>query len=398
MRKNILHYFVHCLIGVIGVCMVPASLATPYVPTHPDTVLANVPVSTEPKNIALRQLRQQLTQQPTNVTLASTLAQRYIEMGRSDGDPRYLGYAEAVLEPWWQIVDAPPTVVLLRASVKESRHDFQAALRDLDQLLKRYPDHAQAWLTRATIMAVIGRYQDALASCAKTLGAASALITATCMANAASLSGRAQTSYQLIKTELERPRSTAVPVTERLWALTVLADICVRTNRIEEADKIFRAAQALDIHDVYLISAYADFLLDQKRYNDAYQLLKNDARVDGVLLRLALAQSKLNMPQAAQNIEALKIRFAANRLRGDELHLREEARFTLELLNEPNNALALAIKNWAVQKEPADLRILLEAALAANNPIVKNDVVVWLRESRLEDHHLLVLLLRKGQI
>jgi hypothetical protein len=67
------------------------------------------------------------------------------------------------------------------------------------------------------------------------------------------------------------------------------------------------------------------------------------------------------------------------------VHLREEARFTLHLLAAPEAALELALGNWQVQKEPADVRVLLESALAAHNPEATDAVRQWLKESRLED-------------
>ena len=75
----------------------------------------------------------------------------------------------------------------------------------------------------------------------------------------------------------------------------------------------------------------------------------------------------------------------AGRLRGDRVHLREEARFTLHLLNAPAAALKLAQENWRVQKEPADIRILLEAALAAGDAAAVDAARAWLGNSRLED-------------
>jgi adenosyl cobinamide kinase/adenosyl cobinamide phosphate guanylyltransferase len=67
------------------------------------------------------------------------------------------------------------------------------------------------------------------------------------------------------------------------------------------------------------------------------------------------------------------------------VHLREEARFTLQLLNSPEAALKLAQQNWQVQKEPADVRILLEAALRAHAAAVVDEVKEWLSNSGLED-------------
>jgi hypothetical protein len=66
------------------------------------------------------------------------------------------------------------------------------------------------------------------------------------------------------------------------------------------------------------------------------------------------------------------------------VHLREEARFTLHLLDRPGEALELARRNWATQREPADARILLEAAVAASNPAAAQPVLDWLGRIGLE--------------
>src|SRR5262249_56533611 len=76
---------------------------------------------------------------------------------------------------------------------------------------------------------------------------------------------------------------------------------------------------------------------------------------------------------------------AESRVRGARVQLREEARFTLHLLNAPKAALQLAQENWQVQKEPADVRILLEAALAAGDAAAIDTVKEWLGNSGLED-------------
>ena len=61
----------------------------------------------------------------------------------------------------------------------------------------------------------------------------------------------------------------------------------------------------------------------------------------------------------------LAARFDATRRRGDTVHRREEARYALEVEDDPARALALARANFAVQKEPADVRLLADAARAA---------------------------------
>ena len=77
-------------------------------------------------------------------------------------------------------------------------------------------------------------------------------------------------------------------------------------------------------------------------------------------------------------------RFEAARLRGDSVHQREEARFALAVARDPARALRLAEQNWRVQKEPADARVLLEAAAAARAPAAAAPVLAWLADTGCE--------------
>jgi Tfp pilus assembly protein PilF len=167
--------------------------------------------------------------------------------------------------------------------------------------------------------------------------------------------------------------------------LTGLAEIAVRADDAAAAERDFRAALALGIKDAYLLGAYADFLLDRGRPAEARELLAGETRADPLLLRLALAEQALGAPELAAHVDALTARFAASRMRGDTVHRREEARFTLHLLNDPATALQLAAENWRVQRETWDARLVLEAALAADEPSAAADVLDWLKATGLDD-------------
>jgi hypothetical protein len=54
------------------------------------------------------------------------------------------------------------------------------------------------------------------------------------------------------------------------------------------------------------------------------------------------------------------------------------------VLGDATRALPLAVANFQEQREPADARLLLEAALAARAPNAASAALVWLRESRIE--------------
>jgi hypothetical protein len=111
----------------------------------------------------------------------------------------------------------------------------------------------------------------------------------------------------------------------------------------------------------------------------------NQTLNDNLLLRLALAEAQLPDRRAdlALHRSELADRFDAAHRRRDKLHLREEARFRLALQNDPQAALQLARADWQVQREPADLRVLFEAAIAAGDADTKREVLGW-----IASHHL----------
>ncbi|HEY6898066.1 MAG TPA: hypothetical protein VI279_12465, partial [Rhodocyclaceae bacterium] len=159
----------------------------------------------------------------------------------------------------------------------------------------------------------------------------------------------------------------------------------------QEAEDRYRAALALGITDQYLLTGYAEFLLDLKRPAEVVKLLQDKTRNDVLLLRLALAEHALGDPAAAEHQAALQSRIDAARLRLDKLHLSDEAIFELVFLKHPEAALKLALENWNLQqREPSDARILMEAALAARQPAAAAPALEWQARNRHED----VILLR----
>ena len=357
--------------------------ATPYVPKDGKQVLETLPNRYDPVQQAFSRMRAKLARNPGDLALANQLAQMYITASRVDGDPRYLGYAQAVLKPWWTQPHPPEAVVLQRAIILQSTHQFASALRDLDTVLAADPSNGQAWLTRATVLTVLGDYTEAKAACEKLHKLAFEIVVQACIASIGSVSGEARTSYTNLSTAL-----LAYPNLDsslRIWVLTTLGEMAARLGAPKEAEAHFRNAMALDKPDGYLLGAYCDFLLDQGRSVEVTALLKSRTRNDALLLRYAMAQKAQRAPDAAASTESLRQRFAAAAMRGDTVHQREQARFELHLLNDPDKALRTALSNWQVQKEPADLRILLEAASAAKDQKAIALAVDWIGRTHVED-------------
>lgn len=374
------------MIGWFVLSDVGAAYPDPYRPTDDAQVLQRLSFkASDPVARELDRLRTDLRQNPRDLASAVKLATRYIEQGRSEGDPRFLGQAQAILSPWWSESTPPPSALLLRATIRQNAHEFDQALADLDQVLAVQPTNAQAWLTKASVLHVQARYDDARRACQRLARLAAAHVLLGCLGDIAGVTGQSTKSRELLQQILSDSTLTG---RERIWIATILAETAARTGAIREAEMSFSEAFKVGIKDQYLLSTYSDFLLDQHRFQHVISLLQSETRADGLLLRLALAEQALQLPAFKNHTAELTARFAASRERGTNLHVREEARFTLALLHDAKLALPLAQGNWNVQREPADARILLESALAAGNRTAAQPVLDWMKANHVEDFQL----------
>lgn len=374
----------------------PAS-AAPRKPAADSEVLERLPLRpTDPVTRELASLRQALRSDPDDLATAVRLAQRYYDLVGREGDPRYLGYAQAALKPWWTLPDPPDEVRVLRASLRQFGHDFDGAVRDLDAVLARNPANGPARALRATIHIVQASYPLARADCSALRNSSSELIATGCEAMVDGLTGRAQTAYKTLEAALAA--NGAAAATDRLWVLLRLAEISRRLGQTALAEQHFKQALSLGRDDTFLLAAYADLLLDLQRPREVVALLKDRSSSDGLLLRLVLAERALGLPEATARSATLAARYAAARLRGDTVHEQEEARFMLETGQPAQAALAMAVDNWRLQREPRDARVLLQAALAARAPAAAAPVLAWRAENRVDDVVLDDLARRLGEL
>jgi tetratricopeptide (TPR) repeat protein len=358
--------------------------AAPRRPANDTEVLERLPLRpADPVTRELASLRQALRANPEDLATALQLANRYVELVGREGDPRYLGYAQAALKPWWMLADPPDAVRVLRAFLRQFGHDFDGAARDLDVVLQRDPGHAQARGLRATIFIVQARYAQARVDCSAMRDNGNALIATACEAMVDGLTGKGRAAYQALLAALAANQDASAA--DRLWVLLRLAEISARLGQTAQAEQHFRQALALGLDDTFLLAAYADLLLDLQRPHEVVALLKERYASDGLLLRLVLAERALGLPGAAARTATLSARYAAARLRSDTAHEQEEARFMLETGQAAQPALVLAVDNWRLQREPRDARVLLQAALATRTPAAAAPVLEWLDANRVED-------------
>ncbi len=371
-------------IALLLAALAGVAQAAPRVPDRDDSVIERLPVrATDPLARELRQLRAALAADPSSVTAAVQLARRYFDLASAEGDPRYIGYAEAVLRPWTSRSAPPAEVILLRALLRQYRHGFDVALADLDTVLVLQPDNTEAMQWRFALHLALADYAAARADCDRLAPHASPLAAAACVAVIDSLNGRSREAYASLSGALARQPTRDEEY--RQWVLTRLAEMALRLGDRTRAEAHFRQAIATGITDGFVLAAYADLLLEAGRPAEVVPLLKAWVASDVLLLRLAIAEDAVAAPDAARHAQALAERFAAAALRGDTLHQQEEARFWLQLRHDPARAVALAAENWQRQREPRDALVLLEAALAAGQPAAATPALDWLARTGYED-------------
>ena len=364
--------------------------AKPYIPSDDNQILERLPSGSKSLNsIVLRKLLKEIKSNPEDLKATVNFAKNCIELTRSESDPRYLGYAEAVLKPL--IKKNNPEILVLYATIKQSNHSFNEALSILDDALKIDSANEQAWLTKAQIFTTLGKYSEAKQSCIHLLTKSNQLVSIACISSAACLNGSADKSYKLLEQITDTLKNTSISNNEKLWAHVLLAEIAARKGNKINAEKHYKMALSLNPDDNYLLASYSDFLLDENKPEEVINLLKKKTKSDSLFLRLIIAEKKMNSPGVESHTNELKTRFLENSKRGENIHEREEAIFNLAISNNPALALELAQKNWQKQKEPIDARIFLKSAIAANKKNTTKPVIEFINQTMIEDIHLIKL-------
>ncbi|MDB6086128.1 MAG: hypothetical protein JWN43_4009 [Gammaproteobacteria bacterium] len=363
---------------MVALVQLQGAIASPHIPTSDAKVLAELPAGTGHATLPTRTLVS------TRLDVALPLAQFDISRARATGDLRFLGYAEAILSPWMQQPTVAPQVLVLEATILQSRHAFDASLVEIDRALKARPDDAQGWLTRATVLRVLGRYHEAMSSCEHLAVAADAAVTSLCIQSLRGLMGHLKDAYAAISAL----SAQQLPPEARAWRYSELGEMAERLGNGAAAEHWFGQGLKLTPQDSYMRSALADLLIEEGRAAEALDLLTGYDSMEPMLLRIALAHTKLHDGAGSPAAARLSAAFDVEQRRGDAVHRREQARFLLDIDRRPSDALAAAQENWRVQREPDDVLILMRAARAAGRPQAAADAQRFLKESGLEDARL----------
>lgn len=362
--------------GLLGLLCSATSTAAPSPIQHDfddDAVLVTLPASGPASDGA--------TSSPEAMAVE---VKRLISEARLSGDPRFLGYAERLFkqQAGTELTDA---LLVLRATLAQSLHQFDAARQDIQTVLDRSQaptQRVQALVTLANIEIVQGHYGRAQTLCDQLTTEYPGLIAASCHAQVAARTGAAKAAYDtLITATRSLGRATDQ---QRLWAEGTLGDIAAQLGKRSAIVHWYRVLnQGPD--DLYTRAQLADWFLQADEPDQALALTEGYEAIDTLAVIRAIAMRRVDHPDASALASQLRERFDEALWRGSMLHQRDLASFELDIEQRPTAALQHAMANWASQREPLDTRLALRAAIAAQDSTALGQLREWLKQQNQSD-------------
>ncbi len=307
-------------------------------------------------------------------------------LGRAEvqQDPREASYGLIAIQRHHAVAGDVDTR-MLEATLLQRLHRFDEAMAVLDDVLATPDPPAQAHFVRSILWTLRGDYRRALADCAAMLDRTDAITVAACAAIPNSRSGRADATWTALAAMLDEPAAARSPLLG--YARGVKAELAWRLQRPDALDRL--AAWSAE-GSVLARIVHADALLDHGDAAAALRLLETTPGESALVRRARALRMLGNDADALASLTATHATMRASRaLRSDASHAREEAYWDLHVADDPLAALALARENWALQREPIDAELVLDAALRAGRPEAAAPVLEWLERHAIDDARLL---------
>ena len=358
-----------------------ASAVTPVDDTEIVFVLEKVSGSESQSDLV--QKIQKHRNNPEDYYLSHELAKTYIELAKSENNVRYFGRAQAVIKPWWDSRDS--RMLLFKAAILQFNHEFSPAIEVLTQILKQEPLNFQARLMRANIYLVTGNYERSYRDCVSLSVSGAPLLSAVCAAGSSGMMLEDDEFNDLsLRLNSMLTNDNSVPNDYQAWMISVFSDLLMARGQYVAAEKILNKTLNYAPNNLQLLSLMADLFLHQQRYLEVIELLRDHKEHTSMLLRLAIAEKRLNRVKVLNEyIEELEMRFKEDALRGQRLHLRESAYFTLYVKDDVEAAIELVNENWQQQKEISDMRLLYDVSRLNKSKNVEEELVQWKQTNNL---------------
>lgn len=355
-----------------------------YLPDDDSVVLEILPDFLKAGRAKFVEIQDQLRENPADEKIVEQVVSLFIDAGENNSDPRYLGIARTILDPWWESESVTGPILLLRARIKEHDRQYDEAIADLIKVNSMQPSDGRELISLARLYALQGQYGQARDAAKRLEEIAGTVAYLICLIPIDVMTGNTKDALAAIESIEPDIKSNHQVATT--WLNMTRAKIAEALGNVDQADGFYREGLKHNPDRFTLKKAYADFLIAQERGDMVVDLLKDHSDQDAVLLKMAIAAKLLGEKSKSEEYtRELTARIDAIRRRGDYPDQRISARYYLDLISKPKLALRDALANWENRKELEDSRLVLRAALAAKRPTDALPVKRFLRVARTED-------------
>lgn len=181
-----------------------------------------------------------------------------VETGAASGNERYYFDAEQAMQGAPAALQS--TFAVPRAKILQHRHDFRAAERELEPVLRLNPRDTGARLLRAQVRIHLRDAQGAMQDCVALAPLVDILTSSICIAQARALRGELEQSYALVTAALHSQQGTP---DVRSWGAGVAAELAARRGNAQQAEYWYRTAFELNPKTHFPRVAYAGWLRSQ---------------------------------------------------------------------------------------------------------------------------------------
>lgn len=231
------------------------------------------PTSPSPAERSIAQARRLIEKNPKNFEAYNSLSLALSRRARETSDVSYYMQAEEALRQSFAISPDNFDGARIHVWLLLGKHEFAAALDEARKLNKRLPDDVMTYgfLTDANVE--LGNYKDAETSAQMMLDLRPGNLPAlTRAAYLRELFGDVDGSLELMNMALES--TTPSEVEDQAWILTQMAHLELSTGKTTDAEQYVQRALTLFPGYHYALGNLAEVRIEQKRYDEAVQLLQ----------------------------------------------------------------------------------------------------------------------------
>lgn len=324
---------------------------------------------------ALRDATRVWREDPNSLEGATTAARLAFLTAMHEGDPRWLGNARAMLQPWWEAKSLPAEAFFIRSLVRQGLHDFDGGLADLDAAISQESQRPELWAWRFAIHLVRAEIDAARQTCeaiGSRFGEREAL---GCTAVLLYRTGDPRGAIGLLDKMAGHPDGQGRYASE--WLTFHRGEARRVAGEAEAAESLWRSYLKSGPQPHVIRLALIELLNDQKDFAAAWQLNQSVPRSDALLVQATRSARALGRIEADPLLMEFQQRVAQQEARGDTINERPLIAYHLLIRDNAAVALEMARKSWLTQREPADAALYAEAALRSGKPDAAAEVLLW---------------------